>query len=244
MDKYKTSFKQNDLTFENFITGPENIIAYNAAKIFSDCAVRNNPLFIIYGGPGIGKSHLDNAILNEMIHNNPDIDYISVSGDYFINEFISFLGDGKLVSFKKKYRETDLLILEGLEFFQNKEETPYELIHIINHLIENGKCIVLTCGQNPFTLNLNTGFMRLFQQAQIVKIIKPGIDARRTFVQRQCLLNKIELNDVMISYIAKIIKSSFRAIDNYLAILFYLKDTIDEPLSLKHIKKMIKPYRD
>ena len=243
MSEYKSSSQLNNYTFENFITGPENITAFTTAKIFSDTSVIINPLLVIYGLPGIGKTYLVNSILNQMILNHKKLNYIHVSGDGFFDEFITFLGEGKLDKFKKRYLKADLLIIEGMEFFQNKEETPYVLLHIISHLIENGKKVVLTSGQSRFTLNLNSGFIRLFKLAQIVKIIRPGVDERKAFIKRQCVLNQIELNDEIMDYIAKSIKSSFRAIDNYLAILFYLQDVIDEPLTLKHIKKEIRPYR-
>lgn len=240
MSKYKSCSKQSDQTFENFITGPENIIAFTAAKIFSDPSVISIPLLVIYGYPGTGKTHLAHAILNQMIPGSKKLNYINVTGDSFINEFITLLGEGKLDKFKKRYRKVDMLIVEGLEFFQSKEETPYELLSIIDHLICSGKRVILITGQNPFTLKLNDGFMKLFKQAQIVKILKPGIDARISFIKQQCLLNKIDLNDEMINYIASRIKSSFRVIEHCLYPVHYRTRILDEPLTFKMIKEEVK----
>lgn len=235
--------KQFEYTFENFITGPDNLTAFIAAKELADCHDKKVTPLILYGGPGNGKTHLANAVVNHMLQYNPELKYIKISSDIFMNDFITALGKGRLDSFKKRYQKLDLLVMEHIQFLLGKEETPSALGSLINHLIENNKKVLITSDRHPKSLNLNSLLLYSIKEAHIIKLLKPNIETGRAYIKHKLVLKDMVLTDDMIEYIAKTIKSSIRAIDNYLSLLILAQDVKEEPLTFKDIKIYIKNFR-
>ena len=142
-------FESNEFTFENFVVGPSNKLAFAAAKaVAAQPAEHYNPLFI-YGDSGLGKTHLIYSIAHEIREKRPYAKIVYIKGDDFINEFIETVRSGRGQDFRTKYREADLLLVDDIQFVAGKEETQNEFFHTFNTLYESRRQIVLTSDRPP-----------------------------------------------------------------------------------------------
>ena len=151
-EESKEETKKSDdyeFTFETFIVGPSNKFAHAAAMaVATKPAVLYNPLFI-YGNSGLGKTHLLYAICNEIEKNNPNINIVYIKGDEFTNELIEAIRRGTTAEFRQKYRKSDVLLVDDIQFIAGKESTQEEFFHTFNTLYEAKKQIVLTSDRPP-----------------------------------------------------------------------------------------------
>ena len=149
-DKIATAMDFNpQFSFDNFVVGPSNRFAYNAAMAVTKTPGQvYNPLFI-YGPPGIGKTHLLYAIANGIRKTDPNINIVYIKGDQFTNELITAIGSGKNIEFRSKYREADLFLIDDIQFIAGKDSTQEEFFHTFNALYENNKQIVMTSDRKP-----------------------------------------------------------------------------------------------
>ncbi|MGL5341588.1 MAG: chromosomal replication initiator protein DnaA, partial [Lactococcus garvieae] len=173
-------------TFENFVVGGGNRLAYNIALAVSeDPGSRYNPLFI-YGGSGLGKTHLMQAIGNRIHNQGNDKRILYVTCEDFVNDFISNLSKNNMTKFRNKYRDIDILLVDDIQFLAKKEAMQEEFFHTFNHLYQNGKQLVLTCDTQPSEISKLTDRLRTrFEWGIMVDITVPDLETRMAILQRR-----------------------------------------------------------
>lgn len=250
-------------TFDNFVTGPSNQFAQAAAMAVADApGLSYNPLFI-YGGVGLGKTHLVTAIGNRIADKRRDFNILYVSSEQFTNEVVSSFRHGKTEELKGKYRNLDLMLLDDVQFFENKSSTQEELFHTINTLYERQKQIVLSSDRPPKEIKAVTDRLRSrFSMGLIADIQPPEIELRMAIIQKKAEMERIRLTDDVINFLASKIKSNIRELEGCLIRLGahssitgspidvlmaknVLKDVVsdeDRPITIEHIQKVVSEF--
>lgn len=201
-------------TFENFIIGSNNRFAHAAAvAVYENPGKKYNPLFI-YGGVGLGKTHLMQAIGNEMYKNNPNIKIIYCTGELFANEVISAIMNNQNESFRKKYRNIDLLLIDDIQFLAGKDKCQEEFFHTFNTLFESGKQIVLTSEKPPKEIALLEDRLKTrFEMGLSVDIQTPDYETRLAILRKKAEKERYVINDDILVKIATKVKSNIRELE-------------------------------
>lgn len=232
-------------TFENFVVGPNNQLAHAAAKSVSRSpATQFNPLFI-YGGTGLGKTHLIQAIGHYLLKERPYLKVLYISTEQFINEFIYSIQTNTQQSFKIKYRNVDILLIDDIQFLERKEETQNEFFHTFNTLYENKKQIVISSDRPPKQIATLADRLRTrFEWGMITDIQTPNLETREAILRNKAAKENIIISDEAFNYIARRITSSIRALESALANLRMVYDIYREPISVRHVKEHLKHLFD
>ncbi len=201
-------------TFDNFIIGSNNRFAHAAAIAVSENPGKKyNPLFI-YGGVGLGKTHLMQAIGNAILENNPDLKMIYATGELFANELVSAIMTDKNESFRKKYRNIDLLLIDDIQFLAGKEKCQEEFFHTFNTLFESGKQIILTSEKPPKEINLLEDRLKTrFEMGLSVDIQAPDYETRLAILRKKAEKERYVINDDILVKIASRVKSNIRELE-------------------------------
>ncbi len=204
-------------TFDNFVQGDNNQWAKAAALAVSDnLGGLYNPLFI-FGGPGLGKTHLLNAIGNKVLVDNPHARIKYVSSETFINDFLEHLRLNDMDQFKKTYRNLDLLLIDDIQSLRNKASTQEEFFHTFNALHENSKQIVLTSDRNPDYLeNLEERLVTRFKWGLTSEITPPDFETRIAILRNKCEVYPYEFIDDTLAYLAGQFNSNVRDLEGAL----------------------------
>lgn len=232
-------------TFENFVVGPNNQLAHAAAKSVSRSpASQFNPLFI-YGKTGLGKTHLIQAIGHTILKEKPYLKVLYIHTEQFVNEFIYAIHNNLLPSFKIKYRNVDILLIDDIQFLEKKEETQNEFFHTFNTLYENKKQIVISSDRPPKQIATLTDRLRTrFEWGMITDIQTPNLETREAILRKKALNEDIVISDEAFNYIARRITSSIRALESALANLRMVYDIYKEPITVRHVKEHLKHLFD
>ena len=227
-------------TFENFVIGPSNEYAHAAALNAAEKpGSLNNPLFI-YGKSGLGKTHLLHAIGNRMKQNNPNIKMIYVSGEKFTNEFIASLRENTTDKFKKKYREVDLLLLDDVQFLENKEGIQEEFFHTFNELFNSGRQIVLTSDRKPDEIKtLSDRLKTRFGGGIIIDVSLPNYETRVAILQKKRQNYSIKIEDEVLDYIAINIRTSIRELEGALFKIISMSEFKNIPITKEFAEEML-----
>lgn len=206
--------------FDNFIVGSFNELAYAATQaIINKLGSVYNPLFI-YGGVGLGKTHLLQATGNEVKKRNPNIKVKYISSEKFTNEFIHALQNNEINNFKDKYRFIDLLIIDDVQFISKKIQTQEEIFHTFNTLYENNKQIILSSDRAPKLIeNLEERLRSRFEGGMITDISEPEYEARLAILHIKNKEKKLAIPDDILEYIAASIKSNIRELEGALNLI-------------------------
>ena len=201
-------------TFENFIIGSNNRFAHAAAVAVSENPGKKyNPLYI-YGGVGLGKTHLMQAIGNCMYSSNPNTRTIYCTGEVFANEFISAIMNSQNESFRKKYRNIDLLLIDDIQFLAGKDKCQEEFFHTFNTLFESGKQIVLTSEKPPKEIPLLEDRLKTrFEMGLSVDIQAPDYETRLAILRKKAEKERYVINDEILVKIATRVKSNIRELE-------------------------------
>ncbi|MDO4282189.1 MAG: chromosomal replication initiator protein DnaA [Clostridia bacterium] len=201
-------------TFENFIVGSNNRFAHAASvAVYENPGKKYNPLFI-YGGVGLGKTHLMQAIGNAMYKANPNIRILYCTGELFANELVSAIMTDKNESFRKKYRNIDLLLIDDIQFLAGKEKCQEEFFHTFNTLFESGKQIVLTSEKPPKEIALLEDRLKTrFEMGLSVDIQTPDYETRLAILRRKAEKERYVINDDILVKIATRVKSNIRELE-------------------------------
>jgi len=204
-------------TFENFVIGPSNQFAQAAAKAVAEAPGRAyNPLFV-YGGVGLGKTHLITAIGNAVIDKKPDISVIFVSAEQFTNEVVSAIRHEKMGELKEKYRNVDLLLLDDIHFIANKTQTQEEFFHTFNAIYERQKQIVISSDRPPKEIGAVTDRLRSrFSMGLIADIQPPELETKVAILQKKAELEKIVIPQDVAYYLASRVRSNIRELEGCL----------------------------
>ncbi|MCU0846420.1 MAG: chromosomal replication initiator protein DnaA [Spirochaetes bacterium] len=227
--------------FSNFVVGPNNQLAHAAAHSVSRSpGTQINPLFI-YGGAGLGKTHLMQAIGHYVISEKPYLKVLYVPSEQFINEFISSIRTNTTDSFKIKYRDVDILLIDDIQFIEKKEETQNEFFHTFNTLYDNKKQIVISSDRPPKELStLAERLKTRFEWGMITDIQPPNLETREAILRNKAEKLNLQLPDDVFYYIAKRIKSNIRALEASLTRLNMVASLYNEPISINHAKNHLK----
>ncbi len=231
----------NAFSFDAFVVGKSNEMAYHAAKsVANNLGVQYNPLFI-YGPTGLGKTHLLKAIGNEALKNKKNVIYLT--SEQFLNEFTFSLKNKNMKGFQQKYRSCDVLLVDDIQFFNGKNATQEEFFHTFNELYENKKQIVLSADKSPSLIaGLEERLKSRFEWGISADIKTPELETKIAIIHKKCEINKIELSKEMVEYIANHLDSSIRQIEGFLFTLNANASIIHTKITLDLIKSLIKEY--
>ena len=203
-----------EYTFENFIVGSSNKFAHAASQaVASKPAGYYNPLFI-YGGSGLGKTHLLYAICNEIQKNTPDVRIIYTKGEYITNELIEAIQKGQTAEFRSKYRQVDVLLVDDIQFISGKVSTQEEFFHTFDALHQANKQIVLTSDRPPREIaTLEERLRTRFEMGLLADIQPPDLETRIAIIKRKAQLLDLHISDDICEYIANQLKSNVRQLE-------------------------------
>ena len=243
-ENYNGMLNQN-YTFENFVVGPNNQFAHAAAKSVSRSpATQSNPLFI-YGDTGLGKTHLIQAIGHHILKERPYLKVLYIPTEQFINEFIYSIQTNTQQSFKIKYRNVDILMIDDIQFLEKKEETQNEFFHTFNTLYENKRQIIISSDRPPKQIATLTDRLRTrFEWGMITDIQTPPLETREAILRNKAAKEDMIISDEAFNYIARRITSSIRALESALANLKMVYNLYNEPINVKHVKDHLKHLFD
>jgi len=225
-------------TFDSFIVGQSNQFAYTTAKSVAEKpGEQYNPLFL-YGGVGLGKSHLLQAIGNYHLNMGKIVIYTTL--EQFMNSFISHLRSQTMSRFREKYRECDLLLIDDIQFLSSKEQTQDEFFHTFNELHIAKKQIVMTSDRQP---NKITGLVdRLksrFEWGLMADIQPPGLETKIAIIEKKCELDGIRLNREIINYIAVNMGDNIREIEGTIIKINALSAMLNQTITVEFAKNAI-----
>jgi len=239
-------------TFDTFVVGSYNKLAHSAAQaVAEDPGHAYNPLFL-YGGPGLGKTHLMHSIGHHILKNNPDSHILYVTSEEFTNEVIESIRSGNsaaMTKLREKYRTVDVLMVDDVQFIIGKESTQEEFFHTFNALHSAEKQIILTSDRPPKEMEtLEDRFRSRFGWGMIADINAPDYETRVAILLKKCEnLNK-KIDDSIIRYIANNIKSNIRelegALNKILAFSKLNKIPITQSMAEEALKDMISPNQE
>lgn len=239
-----TPFVQNyEYTFDNFIVGSSNQFAHAACTaVARNPATDYNPLFI-YSQSGLGKTHLLNAIMNEISICHPDYTIIYVKGDDFTNQMIEAISQKSQAQFRNKYRRADVLLIDDIQFIAGKEGTQEEFFHTFNTLYEDHKQIIMTSDRPPRDIKtLEDRLKTRFEWGLIADIQPPDYELRIAIMNNKTKLMGITLPPEVITYIAENLKSNIRQIEGAVKKISARSYLSGEPITLAMAKDCIATF--
>ncbi|MDR0676236.1 MAG: chromosomal replication initiator protein DnaA [Elusimicrobiota bacterium] len=204
-------------TFNSFVIGKNNRFAQAACEaVAKDPGNAYNPLFI-YGGVGLGKTHLLHAIGNYIQVNNPKMKILYITADTFTNELIACIRNFKNIEFRQKYRTLDVLLIDDIQFITGKERTQEEFFHTFNTLYEAKKQIVMTSDATPKEIpSLEERLVSRLEWGIIADIQSPDYETRIAILQNKAKISNIKVNEEVLDYIASRIKANIRTLEGSL----------------------------
>ena len=231
-------------TFDNFIVGPSNDFAHAAAvAVAKNPGKQYNPLFI-YGKPGLGKTHLLNAIKNYVSEHNPGFNIVYTQGEAFANEIIDAIHSGSTPDFREKFRNTDMLFVDDIQFIAGKDSTQTEFFNTFNSLHEAGKQIVLTSDRPPKEINSLTERLRQrFEMGLLADIKEPDYETRVAIIRKKAEELNFEMSDAVAQCIANQIKTNVRQIEGVLNKLMAYTNLTSEKPSIFNVITVINEIR-
>src|SRR3989338_3616380 len=204
-------------TFSTFIVGKGNELSHAAAQaVASRPWDAYNPLFI-YGGVGLGKTHLLQAIAQKMLENNPQLKILYVTSEKFTNEFVLSIKEGRTAHFKERYRGTDLLLIDDIQFIGGKEQTQEEFFHTFNEIHQQSKQVVLTSDRPPKAIPaLEDRLRSRFEWGMIADIAAPDLETRVAILQSKCQEKAFNIEQGLVQLIAASVQSNIRELEGVL----------------------------
>jgi len=250
--KVEASLKNNEIilkskyTFDNFVVGNSNRFAHAACLAVAQSPAKSyNPLFV-YGGVGLGKTHLMRAIGNYIIqyNNQSEVNILYISSEKFTNELINSIRDDRTVAFRDRYRNVDLLLIDDIQFLAGKERTQEEFFHTFNTLYDSNKQIVITSDRPPQEIpTLEDRLISRFECGLITDIQPPDLETRIAILRKKAQTENLNIPDEVINFIAEKIPSNIRqlegALNKLIAYSTLTKNNLSTSLAQEILKDII-----
>jgi len=229
-----------DYTFDTFVTGPGNRLAYAASvSVSNQPGQRYNPLFI-HGGVGLGKTHLLQAICNTIIQDNPDVRICYVSCDTFVNRFLEYVQNKTMDEFRARYRLADVLVIDDIHFLANRERTQEEFFHTFNELYQAKKQIVLSSDSPPKEIpQLEDRLVSRFQWGLVANVTQPDFDTRVAIIRAKLKVREIDMPDDVVQYIANKMDANARELEGALTTIQAAGSLVDGAITLPMAREVL-----
>jgi len=231
-------------SFQNFVVGPANQFAHAASYAVAKLPGKNyNPLFV-YGGVGLGKTHLLNAIGLAIFRDNPRLRIIYIPAEKFMNELIYCMRFDKMGPFRKKYREEcDVLLIDDIQFIAGKERTQEEFFHTFNHLYESQRQLVLTSDQPPRQIpDLEERLRSRFEWGLLADIQAPDLETRAAILRKKAEIDGIRIDNEVALFLASHITSNVRELEGSLIRLNAFASLHSAPITVDLAKEVLKTF--
>lgn len=242
VNKVRNTNMNDRFTFSSFIEGSHNQFAIAAAQSVSESPGKPsfNPL-VIYGGVGMGKTHLLHSIGNKILNSNNQKNIVCASSEKFTLDFISSIQKNKTVEFSKMYRNADVLLIDDIQFFQGKEQTQEQFFHTFNELFQSGKQIVMTADRYPGEMRgLQDRLLSRFKSGLSVDIQPPDFETRVAIVMEKAEVNGLKLPYDIIELIGLHIKNNIRDLESTIIRLLAHSSLSNREIDYELAKKVIK----
>lgn len=228
-------------TFENFVIGSCNQFAHAAALAVSKNPAKSyNPLYV-YGGAGLGKTHLMNAIGHYALNKHHRLKILYVTTEKFMNDLINHLQYGKILDFRQKYRSVDILLMDDIHYLSGRERTKEEFFHTFNHLYENQKQIVISSDCPPKEIpQLEERFSSRFEWGLIADLKPPDIETRIAILKKKAEVEDVSLPESVALFIADKVHSNIRELEGYLRRVIAYSSLKGEKVDLDITKEALK----
>ena len=229
--------------FGHFIVGKFNELAHAAAVAISQKpGTAYNPLFI-YGGVGLGKTHLLHAIGNEVLKNQPDAKVLYLPCERFTTEFVQSVQGGSLESFKNTYRTVDVLLIDDIQFLAGRERTQEEFFHTFNVLHQSNKQIVLCSDHPPKALpGIEERLISRFEWGMIADVAAPDLETRIAILEAKCLEKNQTIPKDIIAYIANVIQKNIRELEGALNRVIAYQELHKTVMDIDFVKKILESF--
>ncbi len=226
--------------FESFVVGNSNRFAHAACLAVADSPARSyNPLFI-YGGVGLGKTHLLQAIGNYVVQQNPNIKVLYISSEKFMNDFIQSIQGGRPQDFRNKYRTVDMLLIDDIQFWEGKEATQEEFFHTFNVLYEMQKQIVATSDSHPKEIKLEERLRNRFEMGLITDIQEPDLETRIAILRKKAEKEGILVPNEVTLFIANHVKANIRELEGSMLRVMAFASLTQQEITLELVKEVLK----
>ncbi len=227
-------------TFDSFVVGGNNKFAHAAARGVADNPGSKYNPFFIYGGVGLGKTHLMHAIGNQILMCSPNLNILYVTSETFTNQLINALRDQATEKFREKYRNIDVLLIDDIQFIANKKSTQEEFFHTFNTLYEAGKQIVLSSDKPPKDIELLEDRLKSrFDWGLIADISNPDFETRLAILRKKTQLDNIIIDDEILSAIATRVDTNIRELEGTLNKLIAKASLTNSPITMEMTQKAI-----
>ena len=227
-------------TFDTFVVGNNNRFAHAAALAVAEApATSYNPLFI-YGGVGLGKTHLMHAIGNEILKNNKNANILYVTSEKFTNQLINAIKDNTNEQFRSKYRNIDVLLIDDIQFIAGKERVQEEFFHTFNTLHESGKQVIISSDRPPKDINLLEDRLKSrFEWGLIADISNADYETRLAILRKKAKIENVIIDDDILSNIANRIDTNIRELEGALNKLIARSNLINSPVTMEMAEYVI-----
>jgi chromosomal replication initiator protein len=226
--------------FGSFVVGNSNRFAHAACLAVAESPARSyNPLFI-YGGVGLGKTHLLQAIGNFVLEQNPNIKVLYISSEKFLNDFIQAIQSGRQQDFRNKYRTVDVLLIDDIQFWEGKETTQEEFFHTFNELYEAQKQIVATSDSHPKEIKLEGRLKNRFEMGLITDIQEPDLETRIAILRKKAESEGILVPNEVTVFIANHAKANIRELEGSMLRVIAFASLTGQEITLELVKEVLK----
>ena len=228
-------------TFDMFVVGNNNNFAYAAALAVAQApGTAYNPLFL-YGGAGLGKTHLLHAIGQHVVAHNKRARVAYVSSETFINEYIDGIQNNQLARFRKKYRQTEVLLIDDIQFLAGKERIQEEFFHTFNALHEGHRQIVLTCDRPASEIqNLEHRLVSRFEWGLVTDLQPPDVEMRLAILQKKAEIMGVQLPEEIMNFLANRIRANIRRLEGALIRVASYAALTGKTLSLEMVESLLR----